>query len=87
MAQTLTWPVMLTWRAGPARMRRSTQGHMVELARPTRRAGGASGVDTWQGSTWVHVDARVRCHVARGAGNWRAHGLVGPGYKIGEVTQ
>ena len=23
----------------------------------------------------------------RGAGSWRAHGLVGPGYRIGVVTQ
>ena len=57
------------WRAGPVRMRRGTQGHVAEPTRPTRRAGGAGGADTWQeatGSTWVHADARVGCHVARG---------------------
>ena len=50
-------------------MRRGTQGHVAELARPTRRAGGAGGADTWQEatrSTRVHADARVGRHVAGG---------------------
>ena len=46
---------------------------------PTRHAGGAQvhtgGVDAW-------VVPR-----GRGAGIWRAHGLVGPGNSIGTVTQ
>ena len=33
------------------------------------------------------ANAREGRHVARGAGSWRAHGLVGPGYRIGAVTQ
>ena len=44
------------------------------------------GMDAWQGpceSRWTPGWA----HVARGAGKWRAHGLVGPGNRIGAVTQ
>ena len=66
MARTLMWRAMLMWRAGPARMRRGTQGHVAEPARPTRRAGGASGADMWQGSMRVHADAHVGNHVAGG---------------------
>ena len=50
-------------------MRHGTQGHVAEPARPTWHAGGAGGADTWQEatrSTWVHADARVGRHVARG---------------------
>ena len=47
-------------------MRRGTQGHVAEPARPTRRAGGAGVADTWQEATRVHVDAREGRHVARG---------------------
>ena len=32
----LTWRMRLTWRVGPARMRCGTQGHVAELARPTK---------------------------------------------------
>ena len=40
----------------------------------------ACGTDVWPGATWTgHADAREGRHVARGAGKWRAHGLVGPG--------
>ena len=34
-----------------------------------------------------HADAREGRHVAREAGKWRAHGLVGPGKYFGAVTQ
>ena len=34
-----------------------------------------------------HADAREGRHMARRAGSWRAHGLVGPGNRIGAVTQ
>ena len=61
-----TWRTELMWRAGPARMRRGTQGHVAEPREPTRHAGDAQvhtcGMDTWQGlrkSTrtpgWRHV--------------------------------
>ena len=56
-------------------------------ARHRWRAGGAGGADMWQEATQVHTDARERRHVARGASSWRAHGLVGPSYRIGAVTQ
>ena len=36
----LTWRARLTWRAGPAQMRHSTQGHVAEPPRPTRRTCG-----------------------------------------------
>ena len=39
-----------------------------------------------RGSTQVHADAREGRHVVRRVGEWRAHGLVGPGYRIGAVT-
>ena len=71
VARTLTWRQRLTWCARLAQMRRDTQGHVAELARPTRRAGGAGGaggVDTWQEATRVHADARV---VPRGRGDGR----------------
>ena len=53
----------LTWRAGPAPMRRGTQGHVVEPAKPMRHAGGA---DTRQEATQVHADAHEGRHVAWG---------------------
>ena len=46
-------------------MRRGTQGHVAEPARPTQRAGGAGGEDTWQEATRAYADARV---VPRGRG-------------------
>ena len=46
-------------------MRRGTQDHVVEPARPTRRADGAGDVDTWKEATRVHADASEGCHVAR----------------------
>ena len=64
-------------------MQRGTEATWQGRAWPTR---GAGGVDTWQEATWVHVDAREGRHVASGeVSNWRAHGLVGPGYRIGAV--
>ena len=68
-------------------MRRGTEATWQGRAWPTRGAGGAGGADTWQEATWVHADAHEGRHMARGAGSWRAHGLVGPGYRIGAVTQ
>ena len=62
----LMWRARLTWRIGPARMRRGTQGHVAEPSRPTRCAGGAGGADTWQEATRVYADGRVGRHVARG---------------------
>ena len=53
----------LTWRAGPARMRRGTEATWQGRAWPTRGVGGA---DTWQEATRVHVDAREGRHVAGG---------------------
>ena len=67
-----------------AQMRRSIEATWRDRARPTRGAGGA---DRWQEATRVHADAREGRHMARGAGSWRAHGLVGPGYRIRAVTQ
>ena len=44
------------------------------------RPRGACGADAWPGATQTgHADAREGRHVAREAGKWRAHGLVGPG--------
>ena len=65
-------------------MRRGTAATWQGRAWPTRGAGGA---DTGQEATQVHMDAREGCHVARGADNWRAHGLVGPSNRIGAITQ
>ena len=79
-----TDPAELTWHAGPARMRRGTEATWQGRAWPTRGAGGA---DTWREAMQVHADARKRCQMARGASNWRAHGLVGLGYRIGAVMQ
>ena len=39
-----------------------------------------------RGSTRVHMDAHEGA-TWRGAGSWRAQGLVGLGYRIGAVTQ
>ena len=39
------------------------------------------------GATQVYADALVAPRGVRGAGSWRAHGLVGPGKSIREVTQ
>ena len=47
----------LTWRAGPARMRRGTEATQ-----------GAGGADTWQEATRVHADAREGRHMAGGGG-------------------
>ena len=59
-------------------------------ARPTRCASGAQVAHRccgrMAGATRIHAVARVAPH-ARGAGIWRAYGLVGPGYRIGAVTQ
>ena len=61
MARTLMWRARLTWHAGPAQMRRGTQDHVAEPARPMKRAGGA---DTWQDATRVPANAREGRHVA-----------------------
>ena len=67
-----------TWHARPRG--RAAWAH----AEPRWREGGA---DSWHGprkSTqtpgWHHV-------ASEGASRWRAHGLVGPGWSIGAVTQ
>ena len=76
MAQTLTWRVELTWRAGPARMRRGTEATSQGRAWPRR---GARGADTWCEAAQVHADACEGCNVASGeVGIWRAQELVGP---------
>ena len=50
------------------------------MAGRVAHAGRACGADVWPGATRTgHADAREGRHVARGAGKWRAHGLVGPG--------
>ena len=57
-------------------------------ARHRWRIGGAGDAHTWQEATQVHPDAREGRHVASGeVGSWRAHGLEGPGYRIGAVAQ
>ena len=76
----------LTWRAGPAQMRRSTQGNMAEPSKPTQCAGANRCRRCMAGTTRVHADARVAPR-GRGAGKWRVHRLVGPGNRIGAVTQ
>ena len=59
---------------------------MAELREPTWRA----GAHKWRGrvawATRVHADAWVAPR-GRGAGRWRAHGLVGLGESIGAITQ
>ena len=63
-------------------MRRGTEATWQGRGLPTLGAGGAQGADTWQEATRVHAGPRGRpCGVprGRGAGDWRAHGLVGPG--------
>ena len=49
-------------------MQRGTNATWQGCAWPTRGAGGAGGMDTWQEATQVHADAREGRHVARGAG-------------------
>ena len=50
-----TWRAELMWSAGPARMRRGTQGHVAEPREPAWRAGGTKVAQTpevphrWQG--------------------------------------
>ena len=71
-------------------MRRGTEATWQGRGWPTRGAGGAQGVDTWQEDTRVHAGPRGHpCGAphGRGVGIWRAHGLVGPGKMIGAVTQ
>ena len=67
-----TWRAELRWCAGPARMRRGTQGHVAELRKPTRRASDAHVAHRWRGrvagATQVHADARVAPRGMRGAG-------------------
>ena len=58
-------------------MRRDMQGHVAE------HEGDAGGVDTWQEATRTPV----RGATWKGAGSYGAHGLVGPSYRIGAVTQ
>ena len=67
-------------------MRRGTLGHVVEPRESTRRVGSAQVERTLAGGTRLHADARV-VPCGRGAGIWRAHGLVGPGNRIGAVAQ
>ena len=52
-------PAELTWHAGPARMRRGTQGHVVEPRKPTRRSSGIEVAQTRGRATRVHADARM----------------------------
>ena len=76
----------VTWRAGSAQMQRGTEATWQGRAWPTRGTGGAGGADTWQEAMRVHADAREGRHVASGeVSSWRAHVLVGPGYRIGAV--
>ena len=92
---------MLTWRAVQAaswhvargittRMRRSAEATWQGRGWPTRGAGGAQDADTWQEATRVHGSTRTPVWGATWqvrVGKWRAHGLVGPGKKLGAVTQ
>ena len=54
-----TWREELTWRAGPVRMRRGTQGHVAEPREPTRHRGGGRCAQGPRESTgtpgWRHV--------------------------------
>ena len=59
---------------------RATSAHAGSL-------GGLSWCGHVAGATRVHADARVVPRGRVGAGIWRAHGLVGPGYRIGTVIQ
>ena len=74
----LMWHVELTWLAGPAQMRHSTQGHVAELRKPTWCSGGATWRRRMARATRAHADARVAPGGSEGSGRWRAHGLVGP---------
>ena len=64
-------------RGTNAWMRRGTEAMWQSHGWPARGAGGA---DTWQEATWMGPRGRL-CGVpcGKGAGDWRAHGLVGPG--------
>ena len=68
MTCPLTGRARLTWHVGPTLMRRGTQGHVAERARPTRCAGSACGVDTWQEAT------RMPVRGATWQGGWRVKG-------------
>ena len=57
---------MLTWRAGPARMRRGTEATWQGRAWPTRGIGGVGSADTWHEATRVHADTHEGRHVAGG---------------------
>ena len=77
-------------RGTTARMSHSAEATWQSRGWPTRGAGGAQGVDTWQEATRVHASPRGRpCGAPRGkgVGIWRAHGLVGAGESFGVVTQ
>ena len=71
-------------------MVRGTRVDATRHARPRGRAARTHIARRWRGrvagATRVHADARVVPR-GRGAGIWRAHGLVGPGNRIGVVTQ
>ena len=61
----------LTWRVGPAQMRRGTQGHVAEPREPTWRAGGAQ-----EARTRVRGHASPRGHTtsATWQGGWQVKG-------------
>ena len=69
-----------SWRADLARgatalRRRGTEATWQGSGWSARRAGGASGADTWQEATWstrVHANAREGRHVAEGG--WQLEG-------------
>ena len=61
----------LPWRAGPARMRRGTQGHVAEPREPTRHAGGAQVART-RGRG--HGSPRRRLGGATWQGDWHLEG-------------
>ena len=75
-------------RGTTARMRRVSEATWQGRRWPTRGAGGAQEVDTWQEVTRVHGSTRMPvCDATwqERVGIWRAHGLVGPSKMIGAV--
>ena len=91
---------MLTWQARKPASRHVARGTTVQMRRgfeatwqgrgwPTRGAGGArrGHVAKSHATTRVHVGARVGRHMARGFAYGGPTGKVGPGKKLGAVTQ
>ena len=74
-------------RGTTARVRRGTEATWQSHRWPAQGAGGAQGADMWQGATRFTRTLVRGATWQMGAGNWRAHGIVGRGNIVGAVTR